>query len=295
MNQKFEIIVAKNAGACYGVERALNLTREAIESAKGDVCTFCELIHNPIVTRQLKKCGVKQIENANDASGCVIIRSHGVDPQTKKQIEKNSDCVVDATCPFVTRAQKKAYELASEGRQVIIVGDKGHAEVKALCGYSKKGGSEPLVIEDTSQIPSNINCKVGIISQTTQNVEVFNHIVKQIKKVATEDVKVANTICSATHERQVSAEELSKKVDMMIVIGGKNSSNTTRLFEICQRNCEYSFHIENLDDESFYDNIAKLCQGEGKTIIGITGGASTPLSQLQELQSKLNSRLQELV
>ncbi len=221
--------------------------------------------------------GVNVINDPKDAKGAVVIRSHGIKPGVQVELEKNSK-IIDATCPFVKRAQTQANNLAKVCDQVIVVGTAGHPEVEAIVDYAKLGGAEVFVVDCASALPKTLR-RVGVVSQTTQSNDVFNEIVSEIKKRA-ELVEVKNTICSATEQRQDEAEKLALKCDVMIVLGGKNSSNTRRLFEICDKRCKDSYYIEqpceiqNIDFSQIGENV----------VVGITAGASTPYEQIDELE-----------
>ena len=276
-----EVLLAKNAGACYGVQRALDLALEASE-AEGPVHTLGQLIHNPGVVADLEEKGVHVAEKPEDvAEGTVIIRSHGVMPQVYEQLAASGLNIVDATCPHVARAQKAAAELANSGCRVIVVGEAGHPEVEGLRAYAQREGMKVDVVPSPDAVPADLRAPIGIVVQTTQRRENLDAIVDAIRAQGIEpDVK--RTICSATRLRQDAAAELSERVDAMVVIGGKNSSNTTRLAEICAATCPRAFHVESADEieASWFD---------GCSSVGITAGASTPEDQIQDVVSLLES------
>ena len=283
MKASATIKIASHAGACYGVERALELTRKAIED-NAKVSTYGEIIHNPCVVEALESKGVSVIKEPKDADGTVVLRSHGVTPQVEAEISKHAK-IVDATCPFVKKAQLVAKNLGAAHEQVVIVGEAGHPEVEALVAYAKLGGAEVYVASEGTVLESTKLTDVGVLSQTTQSEDTFQKVVNCINKRGVKYC-VKNTICSATTERQASAIELAKEVDVMIVLGGKNSANTTRLFELCKENCPSSFHIERpLEFDSLEKNLPK-----SNLTIGITAGASTPQSQISELQFLIENR-----
>ncbi len=276
-----EVLLAKNAGACYGVQRALDLAREASE-AEGPVHTLGQLIHNPGVVADLEEKGVHVAEKPEDvAEGTVIIRSHGVMPQVYEQLAASGLNIVDATCPHVARAQKAAAELANSGCRVIVVGEAGHPEVEGLRAYAQREGMKVDVVPSPDAVPADLRAPIGIVVQTTQRRENLDAIVDAIRAQGIEpDVK--RTICSATRLRQDAAAELSERVDAMVVIGGKNSSNTTRLAEICAATCARAFHVESADEieASWFD---------GCSSVGVTAGASTPEDQIQDVVSLLEA------
>ncbi|MBQ3329432.1 MAG: 4-hydroxy-3-methylbut-2-enyl diphosphate reductase [Eggerthellaceae bacterium] len=276
-----EVILAKNAGACYGVQRALDLALEASE-AEGPVHTLGQLIHNPGVVADLEEKGVHVAEKPEDVTeGTVIIRSHGVMPQVHEQLAASGLNIVDATCPHVARAQKAAAELANSGCRVIVVGEAGHPEVEGLRAYAQREGMKVDVVPSPEAVPADLRAPIGIVVQTTQRRENLDAIVDAIRAQGIEpDVK--RTICSATRLRQDAAAELSERVDAMVVIGGKNSSNTTRLAEICAATCPRAFHVESADeiDPSWF---------EGCSTVGVTAGASTPEDQIKDVVSLLEA------
>ena len=276
------IKIASHAGACYGVERALELTRKAIED-NAKVSTYGEIIHNPCVVEALEGRGVSVIKEPKDANGTVVLRSHGVTPQVEAEISKHAK-IVDATCPFVKKAQLVAKNLGAAHEQVVIVGEAGHPEVEALVAYSKLGGAKVYVASEGTVLEGTELTDVGVLSQTTQSENTFQKVVDYINGRGVKHC-VKNTICEATSERQLAAIKLSKQVDVMIVLGGKNSANTTRLFELCSKNCPQTFHIER---PSEFEGIKKNLT-QDNTTIGITAGASTPQKQIMELKNFITS------
>ncbi|MBQ9001037.1 MAG: 4-hydroxy-3-methylbut-2-enyl diphosphate reductase, partial [Eggerthellaceae bacterium] len=237
-------ILAEHAGACYGVQRALDMAHEAAEGADS-VHTLGPLIHNPQVVRDLEAKGVRVVAEPEDIEeGIAIIRSHGVTPEVRERVERRGLAVVDATCPHVARAQKSAAELAGKGCRVIVVGEAGHPEVESLCAYAKLAGAQVDVVSSADDLPAGLHVPVGVVVQTTQRRANLDEVVAAIRAQGIEP-EVKNTICSATRLRQDAAEKLAGEVDAMVVIGGRNSSNTTRLAEICRARCERTFHVES--------------------------------------------------
>lgn len=269
--------IAKHAGYCYGVERALTLAKEAAESRSAPIRTLGPIIHNPQVVDSLKEMGVQPVENIDDLEeGTIIIRTHGVDPRIVEKARSRGLTVVDATCPFVAKAQRRAASLKQEGYTVLIVGERNHPEVEGILAHV---GGDARVVERVSDI-SNLKAKrVGIVVQTTQSIENLQRIVSLVIERSI-DLKVYNTICNATSQRQVAARELAARADAMVVIGGKNSANTTRLAQICHENNNRTYHIETADElrpEWF----------EGCHMVGVTAGASTPNWILKEVEERL--------
>ncbi len=270
-----EVILADYLGFCYGVKRAIKIARENA-APDGSACTLGPIIHNPQMVERLKEEGVGAIDRLDDLKrGKVIIRSHGVGPETYERAEAMGLECVDATCPHVKKAQLSAKELAEEGRFVVIVGEKEHPEVHSIVQWA---GGNVAVIETVAEAASLPNAsRLGIISQTTFSGERFQEIVSAMLDKS-RDIRVMRTICTATDQRQRAARELASKVDVMLVIGGKNSANTTRLAQLCAKICR-TYHIETAEElrPAWFDNIEK---------IGITAGASTPDWIIKEVYKK---------
>ena len=276
-----KIYLADKSGFCFGVKRAVNEALKTKAEYNKKIYTLGPLIHNNDVVNYLKDKDIYPIELEDidklKAGDVIIIRSHGVPLKTKNLLVEKGIIVVDATCPFVSNIQhivKKYYEL---GYKIVIVGDKSHPEVIGINGWCEESA---VVTKDGSEL-EGISGKLCVVAQTTEKQvnweKVFGVIVKSCK-----EFYGFNTICKATSERQQSTKELSKAVDMMVVIGGKNSSNTTKLFEICSENCKNTIHVENskeIPDEIFNKNIKS---------IGVTAGASTPDWIIKEAISKMS-------
>ncbi|MDH4217169.1 MAG: 4-hydroxy-3-methylbut-2-enyl diphosphate reductase [Candidatus Aminicenantes bacterium] len=275
-----EIIIAKNSGLCYGVQRALQMAKETRKRKTEKVFTFGDLIHNPQVILDLEKQDIQSIDDLDKIEeGTVIIRSHGVSPEiydilTKKKIE-----IVDATCPIVKRIQKQVAALAKKEKEIIIVGNKEHPEIKGLIGYSKEKG---IIIENASQAEILPNKKRrAVLAQSTQDLFLFMAVVAALIE-RTEELKVFNTICQSTQTRQKSTSELASCVDTLFIIGGKNSSNTQKLYQISKRILPNTHFIE--EAEQITPAMVK-----GAKRIGLSGGASTPPEAIQEAVAKIKS------
>ncbi len=266
-----EVLLAEHAGYCFGVKRAVKLADDAATSHPDGVHSLGPLIHNPQVVEQLAKKGVKKVDSLDEVEdGVVIFRSHGVaSPKLFEDAQAKGVTVVDATCPFVTNAQRDAKQLIEEGYQVVMVGDRNHPETKSVLGHA---GGEILVTESFEEIKAYLNKfpkkRLGIISQTTQTYGKFSEIVVRCLEIC-EELKVFNTICYATEDRQNAAEELAAKVGAMVVVGGKNSANTTHLASICGNRNIPVYHIETAQEiqQDWFPGIEK---------VGVTAGASTP-------------------
>ncbi len=271
-----EITVAKMAGFCFGVKRALDITFDLAKNSQERIYTYGPLIHNPQVVENLKNEGVDTVDSLDSPDiNTIIIRTHGVSPKVYVETSKMGYNVIDATCPFVKKAQKFTQELKEKGYQVIIIGDRHHPEVQGLIGFA---GSDVVVVDDTDQLPPLKN-KVGIIVQTTQAFETFERIVSHILRY-TREVKIYNTICDSTSQRVGETKELAQKVDLMIIVGGKNSANTNQLAKLSKDVCAKVYHIETSDelDETWFHNV---------TNVGITGGASTPQWIIDAVEYKI--------
>ena len=291
-----DIKIAKTAGFCFGVKRAVNMVYEQInEKDAGTVYTYGPIIHNEEVVRDLEKKGVhvlseKDVEamskvnksgvgsEINDAK--IIIRSHGVGEQVYKQLEALGFTIVDATCPFVKKIHRIVAEESEKGHCIVIVGDENHPEVLGIKGWCS---GDPVIVNSVEQAQEKLHLlekNVYIVSQTTFNDVKFQDIVEFFRNKGY-NVFVYNTICNATEERQREARELAADVDTMIVIGGKNSSNTQKLYEICHRECDKTYYIQTLVD-------LDLTVIESAKRVGITAGASTPNHIIKEVHDSMS-------
>lgn len=274
-----EVILAKTAGFCFGVKRAVDTVYK--EAGKKNVYTYGPIIHNSEVVNDLKKKGVEVINSREELEaleeGTVIIRSHGVAREIYDLIYKKGLELVDATCPFVRKIHKIVEKAGNDGNQVIIVGSEQHPEVQGIKGWCT---GEVHIISEASQLDGiDLNKPTTLVSQTTFNYKKFQDIVEKIPKTRY-DIFVLNTICNATQERQVEAKEIASQVDVMLVIGGKNSSNTQKLYEICRRECNKTYYIQTLDDLN-PECISSACN------VGITAGASTPNNIIEEVHTNV--------
>ena len=273
------IKLAKFAGFCYGVKRAVDtVIKLKQKNPDKDVYILGELIHNAYVISELQKLGIITIsaiaELPSNASGFCVIRSHGAAPEVFKELQKTNLEVIDLTCPDVKKVQQKAIELAKSGYYVIIVGKAEHPEVEAIYANAKLHSDNVAVVNSKEQIKKIKDAlkqhkKIGVVVQTTQRITTLNEIMAELTPLAKE-LLIYNTICQSTSMRQQEAVELSKGSDLMIVAGSKNSANTTHLAEIL-KNTVQTIHIENVNELDSYKNLIKKAD-----TIGITAGASTP-------------------
>ncbi|HHU70162.1 MAG TPA: bifunctional 4-hydroxy-3-methylbut-2-enyl diphosphate reductase/30S ribosomal protein S1 [Thermoanaerobacterales bacterium] len=277
-----DFVLSKYAGFCFGVKRAVNLAEEAI-CLKKPVYTLGPLIHNPEFIDNLKQNGVKEVNHISEIdeeNAVVVFRTHGVKLGTYLEANKKGFDIIDATCPYVRRAQLKAEQLSKEDYKVIIFGDPSHPEVEGINSYCENKAEIVQSLDELKEANLiDINNKIGIIAQTTANNDEWNKIVKYLKENKP-TVKIFNTICDATSQRQKAAKELASAVDLMIVVGGYNSSNTRKLTEISKSICEETYQIENAKEL----NIEWF---KNKKKIGITAGASTPDWIIKEVISQM--------
>ena len=269
-----DIVLAKSAGFCFGVKRAVNSVYDEIENHNTGIYTYGPIIHNEQVVQDMESKGVKVIDDLEGlkiiTEGTVIIRSHGVEKSIYDLLENKKIRIVDATCPFVKKIHKIVFEESANGREVIIIGNDKHPEVEGIKGWVNGKAWVVNNSEDVEKITIKSDSKVCIVSQTTFNHNKFKYLVEIIEKKGY-DINVVNTICNATHERQAEAKEISSKVEAMIVIGGRHSSNTQKLYDICKEECKNTFFIQTTDDlkegSEFYSYM-KSCEGNSlKSII----------------------------
>jgi (E)-4-hydroxy-3-methyl-but-2-enyl pyrophosphate reductase len=262
-----KVFVVRKAGFCFGVKRAIKLAFDVAKKKNEEVYTWGPLIHNPQVVEDLKKKGVCLVEDLRKINkGTLIIRSHGIHPKILERIKKRKMEVVDATCPFVKKAQKKAKLLSDQGYQVMVVGEADHPEVQGIMGYA----DDSALVINHNRIKKNLPHfeKLGVIAQTTLSIDAFKQVIGELIEKA-DELKVYNTLCHATARAQKATLKLANKVNMMIVVGGHNSANTTRLAKLCKRIGTPTHHIETARE---------LRRGwfKGKTTVGVTAGTSTP-------------------
>ena len=278
-----EVIVAKTAGFCFGVKRAVESVYSQIEKNEGQpIYTYGPIIHNEEVVKDLENKGVRVLNTEEELSslkeGVVIIRSHGVGKHIYDILEKQGVTVVDATCPFVKKIHRIVQEENAKGRRVIIIGNEHHPEVEGIKSW---GDDRTIIVESEAQIDELSLLsgeKISIVSQTTFNYKKFQDLVEKFLKKGY-DSSVLNTICNSTQERQSEAREIASKVEAMIVIGGKSSSNTQKLYDICRRECEHTYYIQTFDDLD-PESVSSVRS------VGITAGASTPKNIIEEVHTK---------
>lgn len=270
-----EIIVARHAGFCFGVERAIDIVKDAAKEYN-HVVTFGPIIHNPQVVGELKEAGVATIKSLDEVSKdmSVVIRSHGIERTEAEYLAENAGNVVDAACPFVKKAQIAAARLSKSCDYIVILGESDHPEVKGIVSYI----DIPYKVIESAEEASALEYveKYGFLAQTTQNIGIFESAVEKLKAKCSELV-IAKTICSATEKRQEAAIEVASKVEVMIVVGGKNSANTTRLYHLCKEICPNTYHVETVAE-------LRVDMFQGISKVGLTAGASTPTYLLEKVR-----------
>ena len=288
-----KIITAKSAGFCFGVKRAVEKVYGEVEKG-GPIYTYGPIIHNEELVADLERKGVHVImsdeELSGIRSGTIITRSHGISRAKEEKLRATGANCVDATCPFVKRIHRIVEEKSAEGYEILIIGNPVHPEVEGIMGWSSvpvtvignmdeaRAFSEPS--DGPGQVP-NGERKICVVSQTTFNVNKFEEIIAYLKEKGY-NLECVNTICSATHERQAEAREIASKADVMIVIGGKSSSNSAKLYEICRKECANTYFIQTWRD-------LNLSPAGNEQIIGITAGASTPKNIIEEVQNHVRA------
>ena len=261
-----EVILADKAGFCFGVQRAISTAFKA--AGEGKVYCLGPLIHNPQEVSRLRDAGVETVEDFSGlrSGDSLIIRSHGVPPAVLASAREKGLTIIDLTCPFVAKAQQHAQSLSREGYQVVVVGEKKHPEVQSILGYA---GENSVVVEQPEDIDQlKLQGRLGVVAQTTQSYGNFSEIVLRLLRLSNE-LKVFNTICSSTKERQDATRVLASRVDVMIVVGGRNSANTGRLVSLSREAGKPTYHVEVVDE-------IRSEWLTGARTVGVTAGASTP-------------------
>ncbi len=275
-----EVILAKSAGFCFGVKRAVEKVYEQIDTGK-KIYTYGPIIHNEEVVSDLEKRGVKVVASKEELEalkdGTVVIRSHGVPKQIYELMEEKGIECIDATCPFVKRIHDIVEKESDNDKKIVIIGNSGHPEVEGIMGWAKTDAQVIESVQEAENFQGDISKPLCIVSQTTFNYNKFQELVEIFQKRGY-NVNVVNTICNATEERQTQARDIAARVDAMIVIGGRHSSNTRKLYEICCEKCEATYFIQTLED--LHLELPKTA-----TLVGITAGASTPNNIIEEVQN----------
>ena len=280
-----EVTVAKTAGFCFGVKRAVEKVYEQIGKTEKPIYTYGPIIHNEQVVGDLQEKGVEVIDTLEELKtirdAVVVIRSHGVGKDVYDILKENGVEIVDATCPYVKKIHRIVEKQTAEGRRVLIVGSEDHPEVQGIKGWGNERTKVIENMDDFRRLELPEDEKLCIVSQTTFNYKKFQDLVEKISKTRY-DITVLNTICNATQERQVEAMRIASQVDVMLVIGGKHSSNTQKLYDICRKECKNTYYIQTLGDFN------PECISSVRSV-GITAGASTPNNIIEEVHTKCQS------
>ena len=274
-----EILLAKDMGFCWGVRRAIDIMERAADE-HGEIISVGPIVHNPLVVKDLEDRGVRLDVRPEDDSRPVAITAHGVGPQIMAEVEATGAQVIDGTCPIVTRSQRWARRMAEQGFTVLVFGDPEHREVKGVLGWA---GDQGVPVRDGDLLPDPFPNRVAIISQTTQSPERFAEFVSELmaKHVNTiTELRLVNTLCDVTSSQQAAARELALEVDVMLVVGGKDSANTRHLLEVSQEEGATAYHIES--EAEIDPEWLRGCQK-----VGITAGASTPDSSVEAVARRV--------
>ena len=280
-----KVKVAETAGFCFGVKRAVDKVYQLIEESTHPIYTLGPIIHNEEVVSDLTAKGVQVIEEKDLTAlteGTVVIRSHGVGKAVYQELEQNHLDYVDVTCPFVLKIHRIVEKQSQAGKHIVIFGNPDHPEVKGICGWCQASYTVLKNREDTDKFIPPAGKDICVVSQTTFNYNKFKELVEILCKKRYDNSvlnmgDILNTICNATEERQKEAQNIAGEVDTMLVIGGRHSSNTQKLFEICKEECGNTYYIQtpvDLDSEMFHHS----------SYVGITAGASTPKKIIEEVQ-----------
>ncbi|MCD8348403.1 MAG: 4-hydroxy-3-methylbut-2-enyl diphosphate reductase [Lachnospiraceae bacterium] len=281
-----EVVVAKTAGFCFGVKRAVDQVYRQIEVGQGPIYTYGPIIHNEEVVRELAEKGVRVLNGEEELcqvkEGTIIIRSHGVPRRIYTRIEEMGLHMVDATCPFVKKIHRIVEERSAAGDEIVIIGNDGHPEVEGIKGWADGPVSVIGTEEEAEKFHAQPGKHLSVVSQTTFNYKKFDKLVEIILKMRYDTTDVMCTICSATEERQSEARTIASRADCMIVIGGTHSSNTRKLFEICKTECANTLYIQTMKDLDI-----RLLPSMG--CVGITAGASTPNKLIEEVSKHVRN------
>ncbi len=274
-----EIILARDMGFCWGVRRAIAIMEEAVAKEE-EICSLGPIVHNPLVMEELERKGVKMVQgNDLPSKGPLAITAHGAGPQVYQWAKEHGVPLIDTTCPIVTRSQRWAQRMAREGFTVIVFGDVGHREVKGVLAWAEDKG---IAVTDPSQVPPGVT-RIAVMSQTTQEPQKFSEFIARLVSERIGEIhelRVINTLCNVTSSQQEAARELAKEVDVVIVVGGRNSANTKHLVEVCREEGVPAYQVERPEEVE-----PQWLQGCQK--IGVTAGASTPDWVVEEVVGRL--------
>lgn len=280
-----KIIVAKNAGFCFGVKRAIDSAYEAIENEGPEIYSIGPLIHNELVTNDLKEKGLTILNDYDEIAKLknkkIIIRTHGIEKNIYELLKENDNEIIDLTCPFVSKIHDLVRDYSEKGYKVIVIGDREHPEVKGIVSYAKSDIYVVISENDIRELKIDRNDKVLVAFQTTTNAENAQKLVDILKDLFY-NISLVNTICNATQNRQEEVKSLSKICDVMLIIGSSTSSNTKKLYEIAKANCKNTYLLTNLND-------TKNINIEQDAKIGVSAGASTPKYLIEEILNNVRN------
>ena len=279
MNRKFDVVASPHIGYCFGVKRAMNIVEKGLRERDGKIYIIGEIIHNPQAVERLRNLGARSVAGIDEveSDGTLVIRAHGMSPEILEEARRRGIKLLDATCPFVHRSQSYVKELSNRSYDVIIIGDMEHPEVQGIAGHAR--GSVFIVkdLEDVGRI-GRLK-KAGLVVQTTFSPEKAQVIIEEIRKNV-DELKVYDTICQATVARREATLELARQVDLMIIVGGRNSSNTRRLFQMCLDAGVESRFVERVEE-------IKPSWFEGVSLVGVSTGTSTPEWVIEGVMARL--------
>lgn len=276
------VSVAKHSGFCFGVKRSVGLAQKALKEAKKPLYSLGPIIHNAEVIRQLESKGLKVINDLTKIKeGTVVIRTHGLTPAQITAIKEKRLEIVDTTCPYVKASQRICSNLVKEGIKPIIVGDRGHPEIQSLLGFAH---NEALVVNGHEQadIDKVEAERIGLVAQTTLSKEKYKKIIERLPKNKFKEVKIFTTICNDASKRQTSVKEVARSSDLVLIVGGKNSANTRRLYDICCALGVETYHVESAEE-------LRKHWFKDKNKVSLAGGASTPDWIIEEVRKKIKS------
>ena len=280
-----KIIVAKNAGFCFGVKRAIDSAYEAIENEGPEIYSIGPLIHNELVTNDLKEKDLTILNDYDEIAKLknkkIIIRTHGIEKNIYELLKENDNEIIDLTCPFVSKIHDLVRDYSEKGYKVIVIGDREHPEVKGIVSYAKSDIYVVISEDDIRELKIDRNDKVLVVFQTTTNAENAQKLVDILKDLFY-NIRLVNTICNATQNRQEEVKSLSKICDVMLIIGSSSSSNTKKLYEIAKANCKNTYLLTNLND-------TKNINIEQDAKIGVSAGASTPKYLIEEILNNVRN------
>ena len=272
-----EVVVADHSGFCFGVQRALRLAEQALEE-RGQIASLGPLIHNHQVVEHLARRGMKVVDAVSEVRcGAALVRSHGAPPAVYEEAAQRGIELIDATCPFVARAQAAALELLEQGYDVFVLGEADHPETAGIVAAT---GSRAQVVEEPAAVEGlPVGKRAGVVAQTTQRLDRLQELARRLlTRVA--ELRVHNTICNATAQRQQAALALAERADVMVVVGGRHSANTSRLAELCRQTGTPTWHIETASE-------VEPEWAEGADVVGVAAGASTPDEAITEVCDRL--------